>query len=105
MQTRILEQNFFVEKLIPSATSGRLSEEEMDHYRKVQSSPEARLGVAEFPRQLLLARGWMESLKARGEQTLRGKEALFVWGAKDIAFPPRIASPDGSRRSPTTSQC
>jgi haloalkane dehalogenase len=93
MQRRILEQNFFVENLIPSATSRRLSEEEIDHYRKVQPSPEARLGVAEFPRQLLLARDWMESLKARVEQTLGGKKALFVWGAKDIAFPPRVYLP------------
>ncbi len=93
MQRRILEQNFFVERLIPSATSRRLSEEEMDHYRNVQPSPEARLGVAEFPRQLLLARDWMEALKARVEQTLGGKEALFVWGAKDIAFPPRVYLP------------
>ncbi len=93
MQRQILERNFFVDKMIPLATSRKLTEEEMDHYRKVQPSPDMRVGVAELPRQLRLARDWLESVRTRVEQTLREKEALFVWGAKDIAFPPRVYLP------------
>ncbi len=53
MQRRILERNFFVERLVPAGTTRNLSDEEMEHYRAVQPSPEARQGVAVFPRQIL----------------------------------------------------
>jgi len=46
MQRKILEDNFFVEKLVPRSTARKLSEREMDHYRKAQPTPQARRGVA-----------------------------------------------------------
>ncbi|MGK2853899.1 MAG: haloalkane dehalogenase [Microbacteriaceae bacterium] len=85
MQRAILNRNFFVERLIPVGTTRSLTPLEMDHYRAVQPSPEARKGVAELPKQILAAR----PLLARDvPATLGGKPALFVWGMKDFAFAP-----------------
>jgi haloalkane dehalogenase len=86
MQRRILEKNFFVERLIPSGTSRKLSEEEMDHYRGVQPTPEARQGVAVFPRQILAASPWLGELAQRTPQTLGEKPMLLFWGMRDRAF-------------------
>jgi haloalkane dehalogenase len=86
MQRRILEKNFFVERLIPSGTTRKLSEAEMDHYRGVQPSPEARQGVAVFPRQILDAGPWLGELAASAPQKLGGKPMQLVWGMKDRAF-------------------
>jgi haloalkane dehalogenase len=86
MQRRILERNFFVERLIPAGTSRDLSEEEMQHYRAVQPNPEARRGVAVFPRQILDAGPWLGQLAASAPQKLAGKPIVLVWGMKDRAF-------------------
>lgn len=51
MQRQILEKNFFVEKIMPRSVVHSLSAREMDQYRGVQPTLEARVGVAEFPRQ------------------------------------------------------
>jgi len=59
MQRRILEKNMFVERFVPAGTSRDLSVEEMEHYRAVQPSPAARVGVAAFPRQILGAGPWL----------------------------------------------
>ena len=50
MQRAILRRNFFVERIIPTGTERTLTDEEMDHYRGVQPTAAARVGVAEFPR-------------------------------------------------------
>src|SRR6266536_6678955 len=47
MQRKILEENFFVERIMPQASAKRLSEEEREHYRRVQPTPEVRRGIAE----------------------------------------------------------
>jgi len=86
MQRRILERNFFVERLIPAGTTRRLSDEEMDHYRAVQPSPEARQGVAVFPRQILAAAPWLGELARTAPEALRSKPIALVWGLKDRAF-------------------
>jgi haloalkane dehalogenase len=86
LQRRILEKNFFVERLIPSGTSSELSTEEMDHYRAVQPSPEARKGVAVFPRQILAAGPWLGELESKMPQALGGKPVLLIWGMRDRAF-------------------
>lgn len=86
-QRRILERNYFVEKIIPRVTSRGLSEAEMDHYRKAQPSPEARLGVAEFPKQLLDAEEWLTILESDVKANLASKPVVVVWGLKDPAFP------------------
>jgi haloalkane dehalogenase len=93
MQRRILERNYFVERLMPLAMATNLSAEEMDHYRRVQPTPEARVGVAEFPRQLLAAGPWLEELDRKVRSSLGSKPALLVWGMKDFGIPPRAHIP------------
>jgi haloalkane dehalogenase len=93
MQWAILQRNFFVERLIPAATERRLSAVVMEHYRAVQPSPAARLGVAEMPKQLLAARPLLERLGAEVPAKLGAKPALFVWGMKDVAFRPGPSLP------------
>ncbi|WP_072689856.1 haloalkane dehalogenase [Rhodococcus marinonascens] len=93
MQRAILNNNFFVERLVPMGTSRALKPEEMAHYRGVQPSRDARRGVAEMPKQLLAARPMLERL-SRDVPTLLGtKPALIVWGMKDFAFKPKHMIP------------
>jgi haloalkane dehalogenase len=86
MQRRILEKNFFVERAIPGGTRRTLSEREMEHYRAVQPSPEARVGVAVFPRQIRAAGPWLAELVRDVPQTLAGKPTTLVWAMRDPAF-------------------
>jgi haloalkane dehalogenase len=65
----------------------------MEHYRAVQPSPAARLGVAEMPKQLLAARPLLERLGQEVPAKLGAKPALFVWGMKDFAFRPGPSLP------------
>ena len=53
---------------------------EMDHYRGVRPSPAARVGVAQFPKQLIAAGPWLADLESAVKQTLTGKSVLLVWG-------------------------
>ncbi|HYR55217.1 MAG TPA: alpha/beta fold hydrolase, partial [Myxococcaceae bacterium] len=55
-----------------------------------QPSPEARVGVAEFPRQLLAAGPWLADLAAGVERALAKKPLLIVWGMRDPVFPPSM---------------
>jgi haloalkane dehalogenase len=86
LQRRILEQNFFVERLVPAGTTRKLSEAEMDHYRGVQSTPDARKGVAVFPHQILDAGPWLAELASSAPRKLAGKPAVLIWAMKDRAF-------------------
>jgi haloalkane dehalogenase len=86
MQRAILNRNFFVEKLIPSGTSRQLTPSEMRHYRGVQPTPEARVGVAEFPRQIIEAGPWLGEIAEGVESSLSEKPLLLVWGMRDLAF-------------------
>lgn len=88
MQRRILERNFFVERLMPLAMATKLGETEFRHYRGVQPSPEARRGVAEMPKQIRAARPLLERLARDVPEQLGSKPALLVWGMKDLAFRP-----------------
>lgn len=90
LQRAILGRNFFVERLIPGGTSRTLSPSEMRHYRGVQPTPEARVGVAEFPRQILAAEPWLRDLAAGVERSLSQKPLLLVWGMRDVALGPRF---------------
>jgi haloalkane dehalogenase len=63
MQRQILEKSFFVERIMPRSMVITLSEAEMDHYRRVQPTPEARVGVAEFPKHILKAECLLTRLK------------------------------------------
>ena len=88
MQWAILHRNFFVERLIPAGTATRLSEQVMDHYRGVQTSPEARKGVARMPKEILAASQLLGRLAADVPVKLGSKPALLVWGMRDVAFRP-----------------
>jgi haloalkane dehalogenase len=88
MQWAILQRNFFVNRLIPAGTTSALSEAVMAHYRGVQPSPAARIGVARMPKEILAARPLLERLARDVPATLGSKPALFTWGMKDFAFPP-----------------
>jgi haloalkane dehalogenase len=92
MQRRILEKNFFVERLLPSGTSRKLSDVEMDHYRGVQPNPQARRGVAEFPKQIREAGPWLSELEPRVPQALGSKRVLLIWGRRDRAFGPNAVT-------------
>ena len=65
MQYAILQRNFFVERLIPAGTARRPSPAVMEHYRAVQPSPTARMGMAEMPKQILAARPLLERLAGK----------------------------------------
>ncbi|HYB39592.1 MAG TPA: haloalkane dehalogenase, partial [Mycobacterium sp.] len=60
----------------------------MAHYRGVQPSAAARLGVAEMPKQILAARALLARLAREVPAKLGAKPALLVWGMKDFAFRP-----------------
>ncbi|MGH3522646.1 MAG: haloalkane dehalogenase [Mycobacterium sp.] len=88
MQYAILQRNFFVERLIPAGTEHRPSTAVTAHYRAVQPSAAARVGVAELPKQILAARPLLTRLAREVPATLGTKPALLIWGMKDAAFRP-----------------
>jgi haloalkane dehalogenase len=93
MQRAILEDNYFVNRLIPTGTATTLSPSILEHYRAVQPSPEARAGVAEFPRQLRSAAPWLATLADAAPTALGNRPLLLVWGMRDFAFPPAAFVP------------
>jgi haloalkane dehalogenase len=93
IQRKIIDQNFFVNRMIPMATSKKLSPEEMEHYRATQPEPVARLGAAEFPKQIIDADPWLQTLVERVPDVLGGKPLLLTWGMKDFGFPPKAFIP------------
>ena len=86
LQRRILERNLFVERLMPRSVAHPLEAEVLEHYRRAQPTPEARWGVAEFPRQILASAGWLERLARQAPRVLGDKPVLLVWGMKDPGF-------------------
>jgi haloalkane dehalogenase len=90
LQRKILEDNFFVETLMPRGMAKQLTEQEMDHYRRVQPSPEVRRGVAEMPKQIVAAHALLDRLSREVPAKLGSKPALFVWGMKDLGFRPSM---------------
>jgi len=88
MQRRILEKNWFVETGIPTGMTTKLSEQEMEHYRAVQPTPEMRVALPIAPREILASGDWLEDLEAQVKTKLASKPVLLVWGMKDMAFRP-----------------
>jgi haloalkane dehalogenase len=86
LQWAILKRNFFVERVLPSGISHKLSPAEMDHYRRVQPTPQDRIGVAEFPRQIVAATPWLARLSVAVPRELGGKRALVTFPMRDVAF-------------------
>lgn len=93
LQWAILNRNFFVERILPSGVNRRLSDEEMEHYRGVQPTPEARRGVAEFPRQIVAATPWLRDLEHAVPRELGLKRVLITWPMRDVAFPAKTVLP------------
>lgn len=93
LQDAVLRRNFFVNRLIPGATSRKLTDEEMHHYRAVQPTPASRAGVAELPRQLVDATPWLAELAVTVPRELGGKRTLITWPMRDIAFPAKKLLP------------
>ena len=88
LQRAILRRNLFVERFIPAGTTRELSPEEMEHYRRVQPTPEARIGVAELPRQIVAATPFLAELADSVPGKLGGKPALITFPMRDTAFRP-----------------
>src|SRR5262249_29519292 len=84
MQRAILKNNFFVERLIPAGISRELTSSEMRHYPGVQPTPEARVGVAEFPRQVVADGSWLLGRSVDVEGAVAGNALVLVWGMKDL---------------------
>jgi haloalkane dehalogenase len=100
LQRAILKRNLFVERFVPSGTNRKLTPEEMEHYRGVQPTPEARVGVAEFPRQIIAARPLLARLEEAVPRELGRKQALITFPMKDVAFRPRDVLPRMRRAFP-----
>ncbi|MEQ9399691.1 MAG: alpha/beta fold hydrolase [Longimicrobiales bacterium] len=87
MQSQILKKNFFVETLMPRAVAQPLAPEVLHHYREALPSPKSRIGVAEFPRQLMESSLWLGDLADEVRDRLANVPLLLTWGIHDIAFP------------------
>jgi haloalkane dehalogenase len=90
MQRRILENNWFVERGIPTGTATKLSDEVMENYRAVQPTPEMRVALPVAPREILASGDWLGDLDAQVKANLASKPVLLVWGMKDMAFRPKF---------------
>lgn len=93
LQRAILNRNLFVERILPSGTSRELSPEEMEHYRRVQPTPEARTGVAVFPRQIVDATPLLAELERAVPRELGSKRVLITFPMRDLAFPAKQTIP------------
>jgi haloalkane dehalogenase len=91
VQWAIRYRNSFVEAFVPRGMTHTLSATEMQHYRAVQPSPAARVGVATFPTKIRSA-PLLNTLQRTVPKRLGDKPALIVWGMKDWGFrPPDLA--------------
>jgi haloalkane dehalogenase len=93
MQRRILRKNFFVERFLFSDVVRTLSEEEKDHYRQVQPTPDLRVAVAHGPRQIAAASPWLADLESRVRRQLATKPVLVTYPMADRAFPAKTTLP------------
>lgn len=93
LQRAILKRNLFVERILPAGISRKLSAEEMEHYRAVQPTPAARVGVAELPRQITAATPFLAELAQSVPRQLGGKRAVITYPMRDTAFPAAAVLP------------
>ena len=85
-QWLILQRNAFVTFIMPRSVATPMEPAVFKTYRDAQPTPEARRGVAEFPRQIRRARLMLERLATTAPKTLGGKPMELVWAMKDPAF-------------------
>jgi haloalkane dehalogenase len=82
----IKRRNFFVEKMLPSGVRRRqLSNEVMNAYRGPFPTPDSRVPIHVFPREILASRPFLAEVES-GLGRLRDWPALIVWPTKDVAF-------------------
>lgn len=93
LQRAILRRNLFVERFVPAGTTRELTHEEMEHYRRVQPTPEARVGVAELPRQIVAATPFLAELAEAVPRELGDRRALITFPMRDAAFRARDVLP------------
>lgn len=85
-QWLILHRNAFVTFIMPRSVATPMEPAVFKAYQDAQPTPEARHGVAEFPRQIRRARPMLERLASSAPKTLGGKPMELVWAMKDPAF-------------------
>jgi haloalkane dehalogenase len=85
-QWLILQRNAFVNFIMPRSVSTPMEPRVFKTYQDAQPAPEARRGVAEFPRQIRLARPMLERLASEAPKALGDKPMELVWAMKDPAF-------------------
>ncbi len=81
----ILNFNAFVNMLLPSGVSRRLSPAEMRAYRGPFPTRISRLPTAIFPSEILHSREYLAEVESNLGR-LRHKPTLFLWGDRDSAF-------------------
>ena len=86
LQWLILNRNSFVNFIMPRSVATPMDPKVFKTYQDAQPSPEARRGVAEFPRQIRLARPMLEHLATTAPKELGDKPIELVWAMKDPAF-------------------
>ncbi len=86
LQWLILHRNSFVNFIMPRSVAIPMDANVFKSYQDAQPNPEARRGVAEFPRQIRLARPMLERLAATAPKALGAKPMELVWAMKDPAF-------------------
>lgn len=86
LQWLILNRNAFVNFIMPRSVAIPMSPEAFKTYQDAQPTPQARRGVAEFPRQIRHARSMLEDLAADAPKALGDKPLELVWAMKDPAF-------------------
>ena len=86
LQWLILNRNSFVNFIMPRSVATPMDPEVFKAYQDAQPSPEARRGVAEFPRQIRRARPMLERLAGEAPKALGDKPLELVWAMKDPAF-------------------
>ena len=88
LQWAILKRNLFVKWFVPAGTARKLSPAEMEHYRAVQPTPEARIDVAELPRQIIRPAPFLAELAEDVPRKLGRNRVLITFPMRDSAFRP-----------------
>lgn len=86
LQWLILYRNSFVNFIMPRSVATPMQPEVFRSYQDAQPTPQARRGVAEFPRQIRHARPMLERLATTAPRVLGDKPLELVWAMKDPAF-------------------
>jgi len=82
----IQRRNFFVERILPRGVRRtRLPDAVMNAYRAPFPTPESRLPIHVFPREILGSRSFLAGV-ASGLPQLADRPALLCWATKDFAF-------------------